>query len=202
MKIVVLGASGKTGRELVQQATAAGHSVTAFVRDPAKLGGAAASNVVVGDARIPADLARALQGADAVIGALGAKPSDPVLEKSVRALLETMPRAGVRRLVLLSSFLASPEYAPSGVDKLMGRLMKGMMADKVASEALLMGSDLDWTIVYAARLADGPKAGYDVVTGSIPGRARISRADVAAALLDTLSDEAAAREIRQIVGRG
>src|ERR1700740_3604152 len=87
MNIVVLGASGKVGREVVKQAIESGHAVTAFVRDATKvvLPGA---KVVVGDARTEADLAQAVDGADAVVSALGTSSRSDLIETSSRPLVQ------------------------------------------------------------------------------------------------------------------
>ncbi len=116
---------------------------------------------MVGDARNADDLRRALKGQDAVISTLGSgmKAQQKLIWSATTALLEAMPSAGVSRLVMLSTFAASPSYKATGVMKLAGLAMKGVVEDKTAGEKLLEGSDIDWTIVYATRLTDGPRAG-------------------------------------------
>ena len=202
-KILVLGAAGKTGREVVAQALAAGHTVTAFVRDPGKLGRDDVA-VAVGDARSADDLRRALRGQDAVISTLGSgiDAKQKLIEGSTKALLEAMPSAGVKRLVMLSTFAASPTYKAKGVMKLASIVMKGMVADKSAGETLLKRSDTDWTIVYATRLTDEPRSGGSrTVEGTLTDVGTISRADVADALLSTLSDANSMRHSRVVTSR-
>src|SRR3954454_3634767 len=106
MKLLVLGASGKTGSEVVKQALDAGHEVTAFVRDRAKLSITDAGlRVSTGDAMSFDDLRPALQGQDAVISTLGAsKSSEKLIASSTEALIKAMHETGVRRVVMMSSF--------------------------------------------------------------------------------------------------
>ena len=200
MNILVLGASGGTGREVVSQAVAAGHTVTAFVRDPEKLRRRDVA-VAVGDARDVGDLRTALRGQEAVISVLGSgiKADKNLIEASTAALLEAMRSAGVKRLVMLSTFAASPTYQATGIMKLARIVMRGIVADKSAGEALLKRSDIDWTIVYATRLTDEPRSGgYRVVEGSLTNVGTISRADVADALLSTVSDSTSVRQSRVV----
>ncbi len=203
MNILFLGAAGKTGRAVVEQALAAGHTVTAFVRDPRKL----ARNdvaVAVGDARNVDDLREALRGQDAVISTLGSglNAKQQLIEGSTTALLEAMASAGAKRLVMLSTFAASPTYRATGVMKLASVAMKGTVADKAAGEALLKRSDIDWTIVYATRLTDDPRSGgYRIVEGTLTDVGTISRSDVADALLSMVSDIASVRQSRVVTSR-
>ena len=203
MNILVLGAAGKTGREVVAQALAAGHTVTAFVRDPAKLERNDVP-VAVGDARSFDDLRTALRGQDVVISTLGTglNGKQKLIESSTTALLEAMRSTRVKRLVMLSTFAASPTYKATGVMKLASIVMKGIVTDKTAGETLLRRSDVDWTIVYATRLTDEPRSGgYRTVEGTLTGVGTISRADLADALLSTLSDANSVRQSRVVTSR-
>lgn len=203
MNILILGASGKTGREVVAQAVATGHTVTGFVRDPAKLERDDVA-VAVGDARSVDDLRKALRGQDSVISTLGAGRGDEkdLIESSTEALLEAMRTTGVKRLVMLSTFAASPTFEARGLMKIVRLGMRGVVGDKTAGEMLLKRSDVDWTIVYASRLTDGPRTGdYRVVDGTLTSMGSISRADLADALLSTLSDATSVRQSRVVTSR-
>ena len=207
MKLLVLGASGKTGSEVVRQALDAGHEVTAFVRDRAKLSITDAGlRVSTGDAMSFDDLRTALQGQDAVISTLGgSKSSEKLIARSTEALIKAMRETGVRRVVMLSSFLASPSYKPGGLSKLLGFATKGMVTDKQAGEARLRQSDLDWTIVYAAPLKNGEKTGnYRIIAeGERFGMSNsIRRADVADCLLRAATSNESAHESLVIAGNG
>ena len=209
MKILVMGASGKTGHEVVRQALATGHEVTAFVRDPSRLElRAPRLTVATGDARSADDLRRALAEQDAVISTLGGtakgamarplggKPGSGVIEASTAALIEAADQAGVRRVVMMSTFMLAPNFR-AGILKPLALYYKGMNDDKRAGEEALKKSRLDWTIVYATRLTDGERTGRErlvPVTEIVTPRDNVSRSDAAAFLLAQLDDNAAIRK--------
>src|SRR3989442_8228926 len=108
MNLLVLGATGRTGRLVVEQALAAGHTVIALVRSPEKLAtGNSNLRVVSGSATNKSDLSRALEGADAVISTLGGKGS--VIEDSSQAIVAAARAAGVSRVVVLSSWVVEQD---------------------------------------------------------------------------------------------
>lgn len=188
--VVVLGAAGRTGRLVVEQAVAAGHSVTALVRSPEKLTLRHPKlRVVVGDATDPSALSRSLEGADVVISALGSRRS--VIADSSRALVEAAHGTGVSRVVILSSWLVQRDHMSAVARALTGIAMRSVVADKAAGEQLIRDSDLDWTIVYPSVLTDGPAVGSVVLPeGATRGISeRISRADVAAWLLHAATED-------------
>lgn len=180
MNLAVLGATGRTGRLVVEQALAAGHTVTALVRSPAKLTTANSNlRVVIGQATDTAAVSRALEGADAVISTLGGN----VIADSTPAIVEAARLTGVSRVVVLSSFAVERDRL-SAVGRLFTSLAIGrLIKDKNTGDRVLRQSDLDWTIVYASMLTDGTASGSVMV---LPERAKrgmsekISRADVAA----------------------
>ena len=186
MKLLVLGATGRTGRLVVEQALAAGHTVTALVRSPEKLTMRNSNlRVVTGEATDKSALSRALEGADAVISTLGGKGS--VIADSTRAILAGAGKTGVRRVVVLSTFAAERHRLGAGARLLTGIGMGAMLKDKSAGEEMLRRSDLDWTIVYASILTDGPASGSVELLpeGAKRGLSqKISRADVAAWMVD------------------
>ena len=203
MNLVVLGATGRTGRLVVEQALAAGHTVTALVRSPEKL---ALRNpnlhVVAGQATDPSTVARALDRADAVISTLGGGGS--VIADSTRAIVEAAHKAGVSRVVLLSSFLVERGRFNPVTRLLTGVAMGSMIKDKSAGEKALRESNLDWTIVYASTLTDAPGGG-DVGVLTETGRwklsHRIARADVAAWLLRAATSQETSRRTVSITGK-
>lgn len=193
MKVLLLGASGKTGAEVVRQGMAAGHEITAFVRDPSRLKGSYPGLAVkVGDARNVADLTQALEGQEAVISTLGSnKTADALIARSTDALLEAAGKTGLRRMVMLS---VARNYKPTPFIRLMARVMAGVVADRWAGEDSLKNSNLDWTIVYAAKLTNGPKTGRIRIVGAgetVTFRSTVSRADVAEFMLARLTDSEA-----------
>ena len=116
MKIVILGAAGKTGTHLVNQAVGAGHAVTAFVRSTDELSAPASSlRIETGDARSTKDLTTALTGQDAVISSLGSnKPGDDLIVTSTKALIDAMKTTGVRRVIMMSSFFGKSQLQTDG----------------------------------------------------------------------------------------
>jgi putative NADH-flavin reductase len=153
MNLTVLGAAGATGVQLVEQAIAAGHQVTALARSAENL---TLTNpnlyVVQGDAT---DRSQAMKGANAVISVLGAR--GPVIAEATRAVVAAAEEAGPDRIVMLSSFAVARDRLKP-VSKLVTRMAMGsQIKDKTAGEEVLRTSGLDWTIVYATFLTNGPK---------------------------------------------
>jgi putative NADH-flavin reductase len=207
MKIIVFGATGKTGRQVVQQALDAGHDVTAFVRDPARLQlddprlRVAAGQVTVGQAAVTA----AVDGHDAVISALGSSQtlrgmrSPMIMSQATPVIIQAMTETGVDRLVFLSSLGVGDSYAQAPpVLKLIYKLFMGpVYADKAAGERLLRDSSLNWTLVYPVLLTNGPHTGSYRSGESLEltGMPRISRADVADFMVSQLSSSAYKRAL-------
>jgi uncharacterized protein YbjT (DUF2867 family) len=190
MNLVVLGATGRTGRLVVEQALAAGHAVTALVRSPEKLTATHANlRVVTGQATDTSAVARAMEGADAVISTLGGGGS--VIADSTQAIVVAARQTGVKRVVVLSTFAAERERLNTGTRLLTGIGMGAMLKDKSAGEQILRRSDLEWTIAYASVLTDGPADGSVAVLPEGAKRRmseRISRGDVAAWMLQAATE--------------
>lgn len=163
MHLAILGATGRTGAHALTAALARGHQVSVLVRDPAKLppGTADRVRVVVGDSTDVSALAHLVDGADAVVSALGPVGKQADLHtRTARGLVEVMPPAGVRRFVGVSGAgIDVPGDQKSGKDKvisfLIQRLGGDVVKDKPAEHAVLAASDLDWTLVRPPRLVDG-----------------------------------------------
>lgn len=195
MKLLVLGATGATGLQIVQQALAQGHQVTAFVRDPVKLEiSHPAMRLVRGS--MPDDaaaLAGALKGQDAVLSSLGlrnALRSHGLQRRSMEVLAPAMAAAGVRRLITVSANGVGDSYAASPLlPRIMYRLLLGdIFADKKAGEDVVRASSLDWTFAYPTLLTNGPRTGkYRAGEHlELAGMPKISRADVADFVLKQL----------------
>jgi uncharacterized protein YbjT (DUF2867 family) len=202
MNLVVLGATGRTGRLVVEQALAAGHTVTALVRSAEKLTTVNANlRIVTGQATDTSAVTHALDGADAVISTLGGRGS--VISDSTRAMVAAARQKGVKRIVVLSTFAAERNRLGAGTRLLTGIGMGAMLKDKIAGEHMLRRSDLEWTIVYASFLTDGPASGSVAV---LPNEAKrrlsekISRADVAAWMLEAATDDQHSRRSVGITG--
>jgi uncharacterized protein YbjT (DUF2867 family) len=203
MKLLVLGATGATGKLVVDQALAAGHYVRALVRSPEKLAGSHPGlDVVTGQATDPTDVGRAMSGLDAVISTLGAAKGS-VITDATRAIITGAKASGARRVVVLSSFAVARDRLSGPARAISGLAMGAMVKDKAAAEDLLRASNLDWTIVHSVRLTNGPATGRaEVVPDSAALRMSqtISRADVAAWLIAAVTDESAHRRAIAIAG--
>lgn len=186
MKITVLGASGRTGAELVRQALANGHAVNGVVRRPGSLDKQPNLHEFVGDATNAKVIAEASKGSDVIISVLGGNSSS-LMTNAVKAVIEASKATGVKRFILMSSFVVEREHLQGIVKLATGLVMGGAIQDKASSEALLRNSDLDWTIVHATRLTGQPLgSGARVVPvgEKIGAGQQIARADVAAWILD------------------
>ncbi|HEY2748763.1 MAG TPA: NAD(P)-binding oxidoreductase [Polyangia bacterium] len=196
MRLLILGATGKTGAELVPQALARGHAITALVRSPDKLKTHENLNIVQGDATNGDDLARALAGQEAVVSMLGASSAAGagIIEAGARATLEAMRRTGVRRLVIVSMALMFPNVGFMG--PILRLFLRHYLRDTAAMEALVRPSDLDWTIVRPPRLTMKPGRGAYRISEAGPPSFSVARADLARALVDVVERR---DEVRKIV---
>ncbi len=207
MKLFVLGATGPTGLQIVQQALAQGHAVTAFVRDPAKLT-FTDKNLKLVTGSLPGDaraLAEALRGHDAVISSLGLHnvlKSNGFIEGSMRELVPAMEKQGLHRLIIVSAYGVGDtrRHAPL-LPRIMYRLLlSDIFADKKAGEDIVRASSLDWTVAYPTLLTDGPRTGnYRAAERlELKGLPKISRADVADFVLRQLKDRAFLKKVAVI----
>jgi putative NADH-flavin reductase len=171
MKLVVLGATGGTGLEIIRQAIGRGHSVTALVRSPGRLNAFAFDGrigVIKGDLLNSSELEMVMAGRDAVLSAFGSRPDEPRVRRQFAiALRKAMMQTGVRRVVVVSTaFLFRDSIAPF----LVGRLFfRDAMADASEMEGLVAEGGLDWTIVRPPRLTNNSYTGrYRVKEGYLP----------------------------------
>ncbi|WNV85847.1 SDR family oxidoreductase [Umezawaea sp. Da 62-37] len=188
MNVVVFGATGGTGRAVVERALEAGHGVTAVVRRGDAFPVTPGLRVVV----VP-DLARldevtaAVRGQDVVISALGTNAKGPVsvCADGVRSILAAMGDAGVRRLIAVSAHGAAETHDRSLYSLALWASVGDKMRDKEAMEELIRASDVDWTIVRPPALKDKPRTGAYRTGPDLPIRltSAISRADLADFLL-------------------
>ena len=195
MKIAVFGATGGTGRQVVEQALAAGHQVTALARNPARLTLANANlTVVTGNVLNAVNVEETLQGADAVVVSLGNTESNPdyIVSLGTQVIVAAMQRLGApRRIVVVSSLGVgdSKDQVPFAFKLLMKSVLRKPMEDKERQEALVKASELDWTIVRPGGLTNGPATGrYQSGIDTKIGAGQVSRADVAAFVLKQLTD--------------
>ena len=198
MKIVVFGASGGTGQEIIRRALDQGHEVTAFVRDQRKLAiKHGKPHVVVGDVlKDQSAITGAIAGKGAIICALGVAnslKSAGLIAGGMAAIVPAAKKHYVRRLILISAFGVgdNSRNAPL-VPRLMYRLLLGdIYRDKKAGEDIVKASGLDWTILHPVMLTTGPRTGT-YRSGErldLRGIPKVSRADVAHFALAQLEDK-------------
>jgi putative NADH-flavin reductase len=198
MKLAVFGATGRTGRPLVEQTLADRHEVRALVRDPSRLPVSEGRlTPVVGDVLDPARVEETVAGADAVLSVLGQTKTGPkdVQTRGTQNIVSAMEKHGLRRLVSLTGAgVRDPRDEPKLVDKaitfLLERLQPQVLADGVGHAEVIKASDLDWVIVRGPRLTEGPKRGeYRVGMIGKNSGTRISRADLADFMLHQVTDD-------------
>lgn len=200
MRVVVFGGGGRTGRELIVQLLARGHDVTAVLRHPERFGLRYERLAVVrGDVLEPRSFGAAVHGQDAVLSALGVTGFLNSLRpmtfhrESARAIIDKMHAAGVSRLVLVSSVGVLDDLsAPIWYRAVVKPLLRHKYEDMRAMEALAAGSDLNWTVVRAARLVDGSLTQHYRIgrEGSLAGIGKISRSDLADFVAQQVTDAA------------
>ena len=196
MRVLIFGASGRTGRELVRQALAAGHEVTAFVRNPAALAATEHLRIAAGDVHDPAAVNIAMSEQDAVLSALGGTISDEnLLPRSMERILAAMKRHAVRRLIVLgaagsveSTLSRLPPLMRLAFRVFMGTLLKKPFKAQREMQQLIRASGTEWTIVQPPRLINKPATGkIRVDADALPEKGlRIARADLAAFMLAQL----------------
>ena len=198
MKLFVIGATGRTGQEIVQQALARDHHLTAFVRSP--------ENITLKNERLsvwkgdPMDenqLFQAIQNHDAVVWTLGPrevfKPSS-MLHDSAVATTRAMNRAGVKRLVVLSA----AAHFPGLLNRIASFIMRNHMRDSLAMEAIVQASGLDWTIARPPRLTQEDYITYRTRENAAPRMGfSVSRNAVAAFMLEAIEQQ---KHFHQVVG--
>jgi putative NADH-flavin reductase len=197
MRLTVFGATGGIGTEVVKQALAKSHEVTAVVRDPTRLAvpPAASLTVITADIMDPSAIKPALDGADATVSALGPKRNGPpnILTNSMQTILSTMDATGTKRLIAISASGFFVEEGEGPLTRYIAKpLLRAILRDHAADtrrmEALITASATDWTIIRPAQLTNAPGRPYKTALDRYVGP-RIARTDVANAILNALPDE-------------
>lgn len=223
MKLTIFAATGGIGRQLLVQALAAGHDVTAVARNPRDLDGRA--RVVTADLASPAldALASAVEGSDAVLSGLGPrKPRSEagITSRGTRAIVTAMQTAGTRRLIVVSAAPIGtvpspghpnpPKHDPGDGffmrhlgSRFAGAMFRAHYADLALTEDIVRDSGLDWTISRPPQLTDKPLTGaYRTAQGrNVRGGTRVSRANVAHHMLAMLEQPATIRQTLGIADR-
>lgn len=198
MKLLIFGATGGTGRELLKQAIDQGHHVVAFARSPAKIDDIQNANlqVVRGDVLDATAVEGAVAGQEVIFSTIGTGAERTTLrEDGTRNIVKGMENAGVRRLICQSSLGVgdSRTNLPFFTKHIIVSVfLRHAFADHERQEAIVKQSSLDWTIVRPPHLKDGPRTGayrhgFPITDRQI--KANISRADVADFMLKQLTDD-------------
>jgi putative NADH-flavin reductase len=207
MKLAIFGATGRTGKPLVQRALEAGHEVVALVRTPAKL---TLQNdkltIIQGDAMNPNDVDKAVRGTEAVISVLGQSKESPHDMQTVatRNIIAAMEKYGIKRLVSLTGAgVDAPQDKPKLANHMIKFALKTLsgqvLKDGENHARAIQNSQLDWVIVRGPMLNEGPYTGkYRVGWVGVNTGARISRADLADFMLKQVTDNTYLRQLPMI----
>ena len=198
-RVLIVGATGGTGQQLVRQALERGYAVTALVRTPAKMTVVHPQlTVMPGDVLDEAAVARAVRGQDAVVSALGHRRylgPTRILSNGTRNLVRAMQAHGVRRLICETSLGIGDSAGRMGVYYtffVIPLILPFYFWDKTRQERVIASTDLEWIIVRPGALTNGAPRGryrHGGRVGSVVQTVRISRADVAAFMLDQLTGQ-------------
>ncbi len=214
MKVVIFGATGATGKHLVQQALDRGHEVVAFVRDPGRMNiSHDALRCEIGDVLRKETLSPAVAQCDAVLSALGTFPDtkadvarrqadEPVCSVGTTHILEVMRAHGVRRILVETAACIGSSRATGrfGAGAIVHAVMRKVMQDKERQEEILRRSGSEWTILRPAKLKEGPSKGRLEADEHLPWSllSSATRADVATFMLDALEDPRSIQRIYTI----
>lgn len=209
MRLAIFGATGGTGVELTSQALRRGHEVVALARRPEAVRiDHPRLRVIAGDVTVPGAADSVVEGADAVLSALGIgyhRYATTVYSAGIANLLAAMGWAGTGRVLVVSTSSLTLPGRDRLAEWLLARfvlhpMLRRPYADMLLMERLLAESAADWTVVRAARLTNGKFTGTWRVAeaGQLPGCWSISRADLATYLLDHVTDDSLARTTVEI----
>lgn len=199
MKILIIGGTGGTGRELLKQALENGHHVTALVRNPAgmKITHPLLS-VIKGNVLDPVSVENAVAGQDAVLSALGHKRFiiySNILSEGTKNIILAMEKHRVKRFICITTLGINDSRFKLGLYYtlfVIPFIVLFYFLDKVKQERLIRASNLNWTIVRPAQLTNGKLRGrykHGSKVGNYILTKMISRADVAHFMLSQLNDE-------------
>jgi putative NADH-flavin reductase len=208
MRIIIFGASGATGQEVVKQALRDDHFVTAFVRNPSKLSLQHNNLAIVqGDVKDYTVVEKAIEGQDAVLSALGVSTplhKDPVVVEGIKSILQAMEKLPVKRFIYLSFLAVGQGRKDAGflIKHIISRVVHHEIEDHQEKEGFIKASHLDWTIIHPPKLTNGVKKGIYRTGESIqPGSffPTLSRADLADFMIKQLNDNRFLRKTVRIM---
>jgi putative NADH-flavin reductase len=198
-KIIVFGATGNTGMQVVQQALLAGYKVIVVVRNPDAFTISDKNlKVIKGDVLQPSTFENAIKGMDAVVSCLGSKAFQHTIiySKGMSNIIDAMHKAGVYRVVCISAGAAVIPPHSSFLIKIfikntLQRIFKYMYTDMLLMENILSESDLNWTVIRAPRLTNGPltRTYRIAINEFLANLSKVSRADLADCIIKYLADQ-------------
>ncbi len=196
MQIAILGATGGIGGHVLSWALEAGHPVRALARGPQALAPAPGLTITRGDALDADAVAEVIDGADAVVSALGPRGAKAagLLAGAAASTVTAMQKTGARRLVCVSAagaYITADPHTNWLVKMILPRVLAKQLADTRQMEDVIRAADLDWTLVRGSRLTNRPGTGRYRVSPDYPppGGWKISRADVAHFIAAVLTDD-------------
>ena len=197
--ILVFGASGGTGLEVVEQALEAGHKVTAILRQPDKFPIRHEHlRIIKGDVLNPLTYENTFFGIDIVISCLGTRNREAtvVYSQGVSNIMQAMQKVDIDRIICISA--GAVEIAPNTsflmrflIKNILQKLFKYSYADMLLMEGVLLGSNLNWTVIRPPRLLNGDRTGKyrTSINEFIPHMSTLTRADLADFIIHHLDDE-------------
>jgi putative NADH-flavin reductase len=194
MRLAIFGATGGTGLEVTRQALEKGHSVRVLVRNPNRMPLVDPNmRVVLGNVLDEESVRKTVLGADTVLSCLGQRNllrNTRVCSAGTHLIMEAMKAQGVRRLVVESAFGSGESLALANLLErvLFATLLRAVYEDKNLMEPEVKASGLEWTIVRPPALTNGARTERYAVTAGRPAATRVSRADVAAAMLRAVEE--------------
>jgi putative NADH-flavin reductase len=208
MKLVVFGATGGTGRRIVERGLADGHDVIAVARKPEAIAQTHERlRVVKGDVLDAASVAAAVAGCQAVLSSIGPannKQPGTLISDGVKHMVAACEQAGIKRFVFESGLMVGDGtglglFSRIGV-AIARSMYKAMCADKRVAEATIQASSLDWVIVRPPVLDDSPARGSYThgVNARVSAAKKLSHADVAAFMITCATDAALAKTIQTV----
>ncbi len=195
MKLAVFGATGGTGQEIVKQALKAGHEVTVLVRDSSRLHvNHDKLYLVIGNVLNLEKVEETLAGSEAVCCSLGNTAHNPdfVVSDGTQNIIAGMSKQHIKRLVVVSALGVgdSRDRVSRSFKMMVKTVLRKAYEDKERQEQLVRESGLDWVIVRPGGLTNGPATGeYEFGLDPSIGGGQVSRADVAAFVLQQLSED-------------
>jgi putative NADH-flavin reductase len=200
MNLFVIGATGHTGKQIIDLALARSHGVTAFVRSPGKIARRDSKlRIVRGDPHDVEPLAHEVRGHDAVLSALGIRPPQAfrphtLVEECAASTVAAMTRTGVNRFVLVSAAILFPGKGMQYT--FFHWLLKHIARDLGRAEEIVKATPLEWTIARPPRLTNGPDPSYRALRDALPEKGySMSFRAVAAFMLDAVEQHSHVREI-------